>query len=1127
MEIMRRPVLFLAFVTAPMLITAADQPFMELDARDPGAGTQTWTSRIGSVRFDKLGEPRALSINGVQAVLFNGRTDAYIGPAAPGVLTGASPRTVEVWVLNAQVNAPEESIVSWGRRGGPEGTAFSLNYGNSATYGAATHWAWDLAWETIPEPGKWHHLVYTYDGHLARVFDNSVEQTSRQLQLNTEPGQTINLGVQNGQDGRPQFTNALDGTPLAGSLAIALVSIHAKAMTPEAITASFNADAQRFGAVVGSSYTQLIADANVLEAGDLSVKLLANTHTVAALSPKGSSFDFTCEDRLKTKRGPGFYHLGDVTFCIRTGSSGWRSFKTTTNPSAAKPVASQAGWMVDLTAAVGPDSPLSICRHWQNREGKLTLRVVLKNTTSEPLELGALGVAMPFNNDFTGRNLDDTHENCSFTDPYMGGEAGYLQVTRVNGAGPALLVMPEKGTSFEAYRPLRDDPTPRDVTFEGFYEVTIHSKAYTENEWRSAKQWNIPTSRTLPPGGEATYGFTFALAPTIKEIEKTLLANGRPVAIAAPGYVLPTDQHGRLFVKHTSPVKSINAVPSASIAIIPDGKPTRSGWTAYTLNGAMTGWCRIEIIYTDDTTQFIHYNVIPPMREQVRRLSMFHQEKQWFTDTNDAFKRACSYMGYDRQAASMLLQDARVWNAGLSDECGAGPNLLMAMKNLLAPDPAQVAQLEQYATRTLWGNLQCQENYGVKASLFYYQPNLLPLNYYTIGGGWDKARSETIWRAYNYPHQAAVYWSLYRLARNHKSLVKNQGWEWYLTQAYRTGLAMREHCGADDYMHLAQYGLMDGTVFIEILKDLRREGWTEQADTYEAYMKERTAIWMRLKYPFGSEMPWDSTGQEEVFGWCKHFGYADKAEVCLNAIIAYVPVVPNWAYCGSSRRYFDSLVYGKLPGIFRECHHYGASLNAIPLLDTYRENPADFYLLRAGYAGANGVLSSIDQQGHGSMLFAADPAIHDYEPYSGDYGCAFFGHAHNAGSYVFKHDEFGWLGFGCDVAATGAVIRIKPRDAFRQRIFLAPAGLWLTLEAGQFEEVLLDTAKGTVAITLAAAEPHTRTARLIIEQPSARRTPAAYRPVVSLPQVRGAWEVALGEKPWHVELRRQNVKQEH
>ena len=42
-------------------------------------------------------------------------------------------------------------------------------------------------------------------------------------------------------------------------------------------------------------------------------------------------------------------------------------------------------------------------------------------------------------------------------------------------------------------------------------------------------------------------------------------------------------------------------------------------------------------------------------------------------------------------------------------------------------------------------------------------------------------------------------------------------------------------------------------------------------------MKRRADRWNGEAYPFGSEMAWDSTGQEEIFAWTNYFGYKDKA----------------------------------------------------------------------------------------------------------------------------------------------------------------------------------------------------------------------------------------------------------
>jgi hypothetical protein len=65
-------------------------------------------------------------------------------------------------------------------------------------------------------------------------------------------------------------------------------------------------------------------------------------------------------------------------------------------------------------------------------------------------------------------------------------------------------------------------------------------------------------------------------------------------------------------------------------------------------------------------------------------------------------------------------------------------------------------------------------------------------------------------------------------------------------------------------------------------------------------------------------------------------------------------------------------------------------------------------LLRAGYAGATQILANIDANGFGSYGFDADPAVLQFDPYTADYGIAFYGYARSAGTYVTHDPEFGW-----------------------------------------------------------------------------------------------------------------------
>lgn len=129
---------------------------------------------------------------------------------------------------------------------------------------------------------------------------------------------------------------------------------------------------------------------------------------------------------------------------------------------------------------------------------------------------------------------------------------------------------------------------------------------------------------------------------------------------------------------------------------------------------------------------------------------------------------------------------------------------------------------------------------------------------------WDRTNAYSTGRAYNYVHVAATYWALYRAGRAYPDLLTRRTWEWYLDQAYET--VMKCMTGNVGY---SREGLMGETVFGEILADLKREGRAAQVTTFEASMRARARRWDALAVPFGSEMAWDSTGQEGVYYWSR------------------------------------------------------------------------------------------------------------------------------------------------------------------------------------------------------------------------------------------------------------------
>jgi len=845
------------------------------------------------------------------------------------------------------------------------------------------------------------------------------------------------------------------------------------------------------------------------------IKLVKASQTVAALSPiADKNFDFTPGDRLAIRDKDGLYHLGDINLRVKAADGSWKSYSTAAKRSTVMPLETSGNVLAaaDLSNTLPQDIPVNIKRFYEEKKGNLIMRFEITNKSNTALEIGALGVPMIFNNILEGKTLDETHVQNVFFDPYIGKDAGYLEVKRLSGHGPALLLLPEENMPFEAYRPLLDDATPRSIVFEGFHEWMPLSKAYAEQEWKTAEQWNMPTSLVLQPGEAKSFALKFVLVDQINNIQSTLIQNERPLAVGVPGYVLPLDVNGQLFLKYKKTVKSFKIEPEGALTVTEKSK-NKNGYFQYVVQGKKWGRARLTVTYEDGLEQTINYKVIKSEANTVADFGHFSITAQWFNEKNDPFHRNPSVISYDYETKKQLSQESRVWIAGLSDEGGAGGWLSAIMKQLIEPKKEEIEKLEQFVDKTLWGGIQYNTadalKYGVKKSVFYYEPKLMPeetyskdVNYKTWAA-WDKKGADDPGRSYNYPHVAAAHWTMYRLARYHEGLVTNHSWDWYLKNAYETSIAMTRLAP-----YYAQFGQMEGTIFLLILKDLKTEGYTEMANNLEAKMKARADHWRSLNYPFGSEMPWDSTGQEEVYMWSDYFGYTDKAKVTLDAILAYMPTMPHWAYNGNARRYWDFLYGGKLSRVERQIHHYGSALNAIPLLEQFRKTPDNFHLLKVGYGGLLGGISNITEDGFGPSAFHSYPETLKIDYLSGDYGSGFFGYAVNTATFITNEKDFGWLAFGGNVTEKGDEIEVEITTAAKSKIFIAPQKIWITLDAGTFRKVSYNTKTAAIIITLDPKTPYTPNAYLRVN----KNIKLSYK------KNKGAYKIALKNKPIQINL---------
>jgi hypothetical protein len=447
-----------------------------------------------------------------------------------------------------------------------------------------------------------------------------------------------------------------------------------------------------------------------METATFDLALRADTQTLAHLSPKGdTAFDFVPAGREAERASDGYVHIGDIHIRLKTAGSEWQDYSSAhaRQQITALPGGKDVLAAADITASMGTSGnggamPLRVERRWVNEAGVLAMRFTLVNTSSAAVEIGGLGMPMVFDNIILDRDLDQAHAEASFVDPYIGRDAGYLQVTRLNGQGPALLVLPEKGTPLEAYRPIIEaraarngdiftDKSQRSQVSEGFYDWTVASKGFAEKEWAKAgQQWNAPTSITLAPGESRTIGLRFVTAPDIRKIEDTLVANKRPVAVGIPGYVVPTDQTASLFLKTPSKVAKIESFPEGALTATSEKSGTYKnggGWSRYQVKASGWGQARLTVTYADGQKQTVSYYITKPLEQVMADIGHFTTTDQWFEGKGDPFHRSPAILSYDREDNRILTQDGRVWVSGMSDEGGAGSWVAAMMTQLDNPNP--------------------------------------------------------------------------------------------------------------------------------------------------------------------------------------------------------------------------------------------------------------------------------------------------------------------------------------------------------------------------------------------------------------------------------------------------------
>ena len=124
---------------------------------------------------------------------------------------------------------------------------------------------------------------------------------------------------------------------------------------------------------------------------------------------------------------------------------------------------------------------------------------------------------------------------------------------------------------------------------------------------------------------------------------------------------------------------------------------------------------------------------------------------------------------------------------------------------------------------------------------------------------------------------------------------------------------------------------------------------------------------------------------------------------------------------------------------------------------------------------------------------------------------------------VEEDDDGGSQAAAVADSSSGTTYTLLPRDAYRQRVYLEPLGLYLQADAGVFSAVELDLAAKRVTVTFAppsATPAKTRTYDVLrlradkVSLPEAKRPGDNFRvvqPATGVVRARAAWELPGGD----------------
>ena len=715
-----------------------------------------------------------------------------------------------------------------------------------------------------------------------------------------------------------------------------------------------------------------------------------------------------------------------------------------------------AEWRVGPDPQVAPPSDLHAKETFTLRDDVLEWTIALTNPGPHPVEIGDL--ALPLNMAERTGARGDIYTKKLIRHALVAGNGSWAYWERANAVGPFLVMTPGAGTAFEYYD-----------SVGGVFTPYIHSMAAVDAVKAGGGSWRLPVSSlTIPPGETKTYVLHFRWAADVQGVRDAIYDAGQFDTTVIPGMVVPTDLPAMLSLRSRNANVSLAAeFPSATRI-----EPVAGKKNVYAINFSRVGENMLTVKYGNGEWTALEFFVTEPLETVISKRAAFLVSHQQLNDPSKWYYGAFS--DWDEKNEIRRSPDDRdglsTWLTDADDDAGNARPAFLASKNVYLPQQGEIAGLETYISHYLWGGMQMTDKEKYPYAI-YGVPNFEANRASADEGRNGRAH---VWRIYDYPHIALLYYRMYQIATFYPDKVKYLDAQGYLERAYGTAIAYWTVPNEIEQWSADAVGTMNEAFIPELIDALDREGRTEWASRLRGLWEGKVDRFVNhTPNLYGSEFAFDSTGFESTGAFAHYVNTHTISTVTPEAAKRFTDF--QLALDMADRGWLETTYYqmgSDYRGTLTYLLSYMSQMGGWSILDYGLHFAADPYeYLRLGYASSLSswalVNSGTAESGYGAWFPSANndgAAGGGFMPEAS--GRAWIGKEMRRGAWYYSAEEdvgycaairthativardpiFGEIAYGGVLTRRGNSISVIPRDGLRVRFHVIRGDQRLHLE---------------------------------------------------------------------------------